>query len=184
MMEVYIRDQPEKFPNDERTIDWIGSLMDQYAASWHIQWLRGTLSGKHPKLITGYVQALKLRFEDKDAKDEAYAQLEKVRYDGCIRDMFTQIQMHNDKALVSGAALKKIILDRLPHKILEQMHTVDLTGKTDEEIITISTNRGRTREKWDQAKKNLGLRKTTTEARKEFSGRPRFEKKETRFDKP
>jgi hypothetical protein len=144
MMEVYIRDQPEKFPNDERTIDWIGSLMDKYAAAWHIQRIRGTLSGKHPKSITGYVQALKLRFEDKDAKDEAYAKLEQVRYEGCIRDMFTQIQMHNDKALVSGAALKKIILDRLPHKILEQMHTVDLTGKTDEEIITIITNAGRT----------------------------------------
>jgi hypothetical protein len=41
-MEVYIRDQPEKFPNDERTIDWIGSLMDRYAAAWHIQWLKGT----------------------------------------------------------------------------------------------------------------------------------------------
>jgi hypothetical protein len=111
-MEVYIRDQPEKFPNDERTIDWIDSLMDKYAAAWHIQWIKGTISGKHPKLITGYIQALKLRFEDKDAKDEAYAALEKVRYEGCIRDMFTQIQMHNDKALVSGAAFKKIILDR------------------------------------------------------------------------
>jgi hypothetical protein len=91
--------------------------------------------------------------------------------------------MHNDKALVSGAALKKIILDRLPHKILEQMHTVDLTGKTDEEIITIITNAGRTAEKWDEAKRNLGLRKSITENRKE-STRPRFEKKETRFEKP
>jgi hypothetical protein len=130
MMEEYIWDKPEKFPNDERTIDWIGSLMDKYAAAWHIQWLRGTLSGKHPKSITEYMQALKLRFEEKDAKDEAYAALERVRYEGCIRDMFTQIQMHNDKALVSGAALRKILFYRLPHKILEHMHTVDLTGKT------------------------------------------------------
>jgi len=111
MMEVYIPDQSEKFPNDERTIDWIGSLMDKYAAAWHIQWIKGIMSGKYQKSITGYIQALKLWFEDKDAEDEAYASLEKVRYDGCIRDMFTQIQMHNDKALVSGAALKKIILD-------------------------------------------------------------------------
>jgi hypothetical protein len=183
MIEVFIRDQPEKFPNDERTIDWIGSLMDKYAAAWHVQWIRGTLSGKHPKSITGYIQALKLRFEDKDAKDEAYSALEKVRYDGCIRDMFTQIQMHNDKALVSGAALKKIIQDRLPHKIQEQMHTVDLTGKTDDEIVTIITNAGRTAEKWDEARKNLGLRKSITDTRKETQRKPRFEK-ETRFDKP
>jgi hypothetical protein len=98
--------------------------------------------------------------------------------------MFTQIQMHNDKALVSGAALKKIILDRLPHKILEQMHTVDLTGKTDDEIIGIITNAGRTAEKWDEAKKNLGLRRSVTETKKQPFGKPRFEKKETRFDKP
>jgi len=55
LMEVYIQDQPAKFPNDEHTIDWIGSLMDKYAAAWHVQWIEGTISGKHPKSITGYV---------------------------------------------------------------------------------------------------------------------------------
>jgi hypothetical protein len=111
MMEAYIHDQQEKFPKDERTIDWIGLLMDKYASAWHIQWIKGTLKGKDPKSITGYIQALKLQFEEKDTKDEAYASLEKVQYDRCIRDMFTQIQMHNDKAMVSGAALRMIILD-------------------------------------------------------------------------
>jgi hypothetical protein len=157
--------------------------MDKYAVAWHIQWLRGTLSGKHPQSITGYIQALKLRFEDKDAKDEAYVALEKVWYDGCIRDMFTQIKMHNDKTLVSGAALKKIILDRLPHKIVEQMHTVALTGKTDDEIITIITNAGTTAVKWDEVKKNLGLRKSIMDMRKEVQRKPRLEK-ENRCNKP
>jgi len=78
MVEVYIHNQPEKFSKDERTLDWIGSLMDKYAAAWHIHWIKGTLAGKHPKSIMGYIQALKLRFEDKDTKDEAYADLEKV----------------------------------------------------------------------------------------------------------
>jgi hypothetical protein len=116
MIEVYIRDQPEKLPNYERTIDWIGSLMDQYAAAWHIQWIKGTLAGKHLKSITGYIQEVKLGFEDRDTKHEAYAELEKVRYDGCIRDMFTQIQMHNDKAMVSGPALKQMIRDCISKK--------------------------------------------------------------------
>ena len=158
LVQVYIKDQPERFPEDERTIDWIGSLMDSYAASCHIQWLKGTLSGLHPKSMTGYVNALKLRFEDKDAKDEAYAALEKVRYEGCIRDMFTQIQTLNDKAAVTGAAFKKLILERLPHKILEQMHTVYLTSRSDQEIMTIITNTGRTAEKWEAARNNLGLK--------------------------
>jgi hypothetical protein len=108
---------------------------------------KGDSFRKTPKVKTGYIQALKLWFEDKDAKDEAYAALEKVRYDGCIGDMFTQIQMGNDKALVSGAVFKKIFLDQLPHKILGQMHTVDQTQKSDNEIITIITNAGRTTEK-------------------------------------
>ena len=60
--------------------------------------------------------------------------------------MFTQIQMHNDKALVTGAALKKLILERLPQKIVEQMHTIDLTGRADNEIIDIITKAGRTAE--------------------------------------
>jgi len=110
--------------------------------------------------MTGYVNALKLRFEDKDAKDEAYAELEEVRYEGCIRDMFTRIQTLNDKAMVSGAALKKLILEWLPQKILDQMHVVDLTGKTDNEIIAIITSAGRTAEKWEAARKNLGLKAT------------------------
>jgi hypothetical protein len=103
--------------------------MKSYAASLHSQWIKGTLPGLHPKSMTGYVIALKLRFEDKDTKNEAYADIEKVRYEGCIPDMFTKIQTFNDTAMVTGAALKKIILERLPQKILELMHTVDLTGK-------------------------------------------------------
>jgi len=157
LIQVYIEDQPEKFPKDERTINWKESSMDRYATAWHIQWLIGTLNGTHPKLMTGYISALKLRFEDWDAKDEAYANLEEVRYEGCIRDMFTKIQMYNNKAWVTGAALKKLSLERLPQKILEQMHTVDLTGKTDQDIITIIMNAGRMAEKWDAARKNLGL---------------------------
>jgi len=70
--------------------------------------------------------------------------------------MFTKILTFNDKAMVTSAALKKWILERLPQKILEQMHVVDLTGKTDQEIISIITSAGQTAEKWDAAGKNLG----------------------------
>jgi len=63
------------------------------------------------------------------------------------------------------------------------MHTVDLTGKTDDELITIITNAGRTAEKWDEARKNLGLKKPISKVRKgvqkSFKGQ-----KEARFDKP
>lgn len=89
---MYIADQQEKFKKDERTSDWIGSLIDSYAVLWHIQWIMGTLFGLHPKSMTGNGNALELGFEDKDAKDEAYVDLEKVRYESCIHDMFTKIQ--------------------------------------------------------------------------------------------
>jgi hypothetical protein len=153
-----MEDQPGKFSKDDQTIDWIGSLMKSYAASWHIQWIKGTLSRVHPKSMTGYVNALKLRFDDRDARDEAYANMEKVRYQGCIRDMFTKIRTFNDKAMISGAALKKMILERLLQKIMEHMHTVDLMGNTDSDIITIISNEGKTAEKWKATRKNLGLK--------------------------
>jgi len=178
LVQVYIEDQPEKFPKDQRTIEWIGSLMESYAASWHIQWLKGTLNGTHPKSLTGYVNALKLRFEDRGAKDEAFAQLEEVRYEGCIRDMFTKIQTFNDTAMVSGAASKKLILERLPQKTLDQMHVVDLTRKTDNDIITIITNAGRVAEKWEAARKNLGLKASF----RTYKSKP--SKYEERSDKP
>jgi len=54
--------------------------------------------------------------------------------------------------MVSGAALKKLFHERLRQKILEQMHTVDLTGKTGQEIITIIVNAECTAEKWEAAK--------------------------------
>jgi hypothetical protein len=44
-------------------------------------------------------------------------------------------------------------------------------------MITIITNAGRTAEKWDEAKKNLGLRRSVTETRKELSGEISFRKK-------
>jgi hypothetical protein len=54
-MQVYIEDQPERFPKEHRTIGWIGSVIDKYAAACHIQWIKGTLSGAHAKLLSGYV---------------------------------------------------------------------------------------------------------------------------------
>lgn len=98
MIQVCIEHQPEMFPNDESTIDWIGSLLDKYATERHIQWIEGTLNGSHSKSMTGYINARKLRFEDKDGKDKAYAHLQAARYEGCITDMFTQIQMFTETA--------------------------------------------------------------------------------------
>lgn len=97
LVQVYIEHQPEKFPNDDRTIEWIESLKDQYSAvSLQEQWLEGTLAGTHPKSITGNVNTLQLKFNDTDAKDHTYAALENVRYDGWIRDMCTEIQTMNE----------------------------------------------------------------------------------------
>jgi hypothetical protein len=98
---------------------------------------------------------MKLRFEDKKAKDVAYSKMGKIRYKGCIRDMFTPIQTLNDKAQFTGVALKKSILKRLPNKILDQMHVVDQTGKSDQQMIEIITNVGKTAERWKEAKQNL-----------------------------
>ena len=78
--------------------------------------------------------------------------------------------------------MKKIFLDWLPHKILEQMHTVDLICNTDDEIIRIITNDGRTADKWDEAKMNVGHRRSNTETRRDTQVTCCFGK-ESKFDK-
>jgi hypothetical protein len=144
LVQTFIQDQPEKFDDSGRTINWIGGLMKKYAAAWHVPWERQALKGLFPRSWTTYQNDLVLRFEDREVRDEAYADLEKVRYEGDIWDMFTKIQMYNDKAQLTGAGLNKLILDRLPEKVLGQMHVVDLTRKTDQEMIEIITKAGRT----------------------------------------
>jgi len=155
IVKTFIQDQPEKFDQTGRTINWVSGLLKQYAAAWHVQWERQALAGKFPRSWTSYQNDISLRFEHKEARDEAFADLEKVSYEGDIRDMFMKIQMYNNKAQLTGAGLKKLIFDQLPVKILEQMHTVDLTGRTDREMIDTITKAGRTAEKWDEVKKNL-----------------------------
>jgi len=54
---------------------------------------------------------------------------------------------------------------------LEQMHTVDLTVRSDNEMIDTITKAARMAEKWDEAKKNLGLKRSFAETRKE---KPRY----------
>jgi len=94
--------------------------------------------------------------------------------------MFTRIQTFNDKAQITGAALKKFILERLPAKILDQMHVVDLTGKTDQEMIDIITNAGKTAERWEEARDNLLIKSYDTKDRshkKEKKDKHRVSKK-------
>jgi hypothetical protein len=174
IVQTFIQDQPEKFEDSGRTIDWIGGFLKKYAAAWHVQWERQALGGKFPRSWTTYQNDLMLRFKDKEARNEAYADLEKVYYEGDIRDMFTKIQLYNDKAQLTGAGLKKLILDMLPEKVLSQMHVVDLTGKTDQEMIDIITKAGRTAEKWEEARKNLGVRTPRERDRKPEKPKDKF----------
>jgi len=44
-----------------------------------------------------------------------------------------------------------LILDRLLLKVLEQMNTVDMTRKSDQEMIEIISKAGRTAENWEEA---------------------------------
>lgn len=64
--------------------------------------------------------------------------------------------MHNDKDQLTGAGLKMLILDCLPEKILLQMYTVDLTGKSDLEMVETILKARKIAEKWEEAQKNLG----------------------------
>jgi len=97
--------------------------------------------------------------------------------------MFSQIQTYNDKAMVTSAALQKLILEGLPQEILDHMHTVDLMGKPDQEIITIITNTGRTAEKWKATRMNLMLKATLKAYDRKFPINEKFEKKSRRRDR-
>jgi len=63
-----------------------------------VQWERNYLARKHPRSWTTYQNNIQLRFEDKEVRDMAYSNMEKVRCKGGIRDMFTRIQTYNDRA--------------------------------------------------------------------------------------
>jgi len=165
MLETFIHDQPEKFEDPGRTINWVGGFLQKYAGAWHVQWERKALAGHYPRSWTTYQNDIKLRFENKEARDVAYSKMGKIRYKGCIRDMFTRMQTFNDKAQITGAALKRFILERLPAKILDQMHVVDLTGKTDQEMIDIIINAGKKAERWEEVRDNLLIKSYETKDR-------------------
>jgi len=38
MVQIFIHDQPEKFDETGRTINWVGGLLKKYAAARHVQW--------------------------------------------------------------------------------------------------------------------------------------------------
>jgi len=184
MLETFINDQPEKFEDSGRTINWVGGFLQKYAGAWHVQWERKALAGHFPRSWTTYQNDIKLRFENKEARDVAYSKMGKIRYKGCIRDMFTRIQTFNDKAQITGAALKKFILERLPTKILDQMHVVDLTGKTDQEMIDIITNAGKTAERWEEARDNLLIKSYDTKDRSDKKNKKDKNRVTKNYDKP
>jgi len=184
MLETFIHDQPEKFQDPGRTINWVGGFLQKYAGAWHVQWETKALAGHYPRSWTTYQNDIKLRFENKEARDVAYSKMGKIRYKGCIRDMFTRIQTFNDKAQITGAALKKFILERLPTKILDQMHVVDLTGKTDQEMIDIITNAGKTAERWEEARDNLLIKSYETKDRSHKKDKKDKNRVSKKYDKP
>jgi len=67
--------------------------------------------------------------------------------------------------------------------MLDQMHTVDLTGKSDQEMIDIITNAGKTAEKWEEAKENL-LIKSYDSRKERKSKRSKDHKVSKKYEKP
>jgi hypothetical protein len=88
--------------------------------------------------------------------------------------MFTKLQMYNHMAQLTGAGLKILILDRLPEKVLSQMHMVDLTGKTDQEMIDIITKAGRPAAKWEEGRKNLSIRTLKVKEKPDWKPKDNF----------
>jgi len=107
-----------------------------------------------------------------------------MRYVGNIRDMFTKLQMHNDEAPLTGAGHTYLLLDGLPVEVLEQVHTANLTGKSDQEMIECISKAGRTTEKWEEANKHLSTRtprtseKTLAQPMNNFRVQMNFKQKE------
>ena len=68
------------------------------------------------------------------------------------------------------------------------MHTVDMTGKSDQEMIKIISKAERTTENWQEAKKNVSVRspgyreeKTTRKWEKQESKQRKWEKPKGKF---
>jgi len=164
--------------------NWIGGLLTYYTQSWHIQWEKQALAGKFPRSWTTYQNDITWKFEDKEARVEAYAKMEKVSNKGDIWDMITKIQTYNDNAQLTDAALKKLILHRLQLKIIEQMHTVDMTGKWDEEMIEIISKAGRMTGKWEDAKMNPSVKTPGYLEEKKWWKSEKHEKKQRNLEQP
>jgi len=116
-----------------------------------------------PQII--HHKALVNWFIDKEARDDIYAKLEKVRYNGCISDIWTKIQMCITQPPVTGSALKKLILDQLPQHIQEHMYTVHLAGKSKEVMINIWGSAGWTTANLEEPNKNLSAQMEHSESK-------------------
>jgi len=66
-----------------------------------------------------------------------------------------KIDMHNNNVWLTCASLQSFMLCQLPVKILQQMHMVDLIGKSDKDIIWSILRARRTVEKREESKCNL-----------------------------
>jgi len=63
------------------------------------------------------------------------------------------------------------------------MSDMDITRKADNEIIDIITQAGRTAEKWNEAKKALGLKESMTDGQRMVKNRfEKLKKFENRFE--
>jgi hypothetical protein len=63
------------------------------------------------------------------------------------------------------------------------MHVVDLTGKTDQEMIDIITNAGKTAERWEEARENLLIKPYTKDRKSKKRDKNEF-RISKKYDKP
>jgi len=78
--------------------------------SGHIQSKTQALARKFQTISFSYNKVITDCFKDKKEQNGAYAERDRVKYEGDICNIFTSIQSYDDTAQLTRAALKKLIL--------------------------------------------------------------------------
>ncbi|KAK4220646.1 hypothetical protein QBC38DRAFT_378583, partial [Podospora fimiseda] len=98
-VEAYIRSYASGFSTDQHKIDWVGSLLIDKAAGFHESRVRYCRDIRQPDNWPAYVQAIKARYQDPNAKHRSLNKMKELRYKNDTQQYMTELLDLNEEVL-------------------------------------------------------------------------------------
>jgi uncharacterized coiled-coil protein SlyX len=148
----FIRNEDDRFRDDEHKVGWVGSIVTGKALAWWNGWMKRVDKGLAMTGWAAFEFAICKAYKNKNQNRKDLSALKAVEYEGDIQSFMATIDSLNITVGLQGVAYRDFILGKLPQTIRQRI-SMATRAEDDEDLRDQILEHGGEQEEFDAQEK-------------------------------